>query len=270
MAAEGLSAMGLLLAAHGERNEGAVNHGILWLAATLRSLGVAGEVATGFIKGQPSVRDGVRALRCDDVLVYPLFLSAGYFTRVRLPQMLEGSLAAERHRRFRILAPLGLDPSLADVVARSLVARARRCAMAPKETSVILLAHGSGSDPASRLAAELVATKMQRRSLFRAVRVALLEEAPTLGEAVSALSPPILVFGLFAGEGLHGGADAPRLVSELGRGDVVFAGILANLPGIADLIAAAVVRAIASRECAARDAARLISCSAPALATATP
>ena len=263
--------MGLLLAAHGERHDGAVNHGILWLAATLRSLGVAGDVAIGFIKGQPSIREGVRALRCDDVLVYPLFLSAGYFTRVRLPQMLENSLAAERHRRFRILAPLGLDPSLADVVARSLVAKARRCAMAPKEASVVLLAHGSRSDPASRLAAELVATKMQRRSLFRAVRVALLEEAPTLGGAVSALSPPILVFGLFAGEGLHGGADAPRLVSEVGRGDVVFAGTLANLPGIADLIAAAVVRAIASRECAARDTCTgLISRSAPALATATP
>src|SRR5262249_38578453 len=233
--------------------EEAVNHGVMRLAATLYRRGIVAEVATGFIKGRPSIGDGMRALRCNQVLVYPLFLSAGYFTRVRLPQLLEDASAAEPHRTFHILSPLGLEPSLPDIVARSLTAQARRCAITPKDACAVLLAHGSRTDPASRMAAEQIARKLQRRGLFRNVRVALLEESPSLSEAASALSPPILVFGLFAGDGLHGAGDAPRLINELGCSDVVFAGTLASVDGIADFVAAAVARMIPSSERALRE-----------------
>jgi sirohydrochlorin cobaltochelatase len=246
-------ATGLLLAAHGERNDGAVNAGMVRLAATLRSRGVAAEVAIGFIKGQPSVDAAMRALRCKHVLVYPLFLSAGYFTRVRLPQLLECSLGREHQRNVHILPPLGLAPALAGVIARRLLAAAWRSAIAPKEACVVLLAHGSTTDPASRIAAEKVAAKVQRPGLFRNVRAALLEESPTLTEVVSHLSPPILVFGLFAGDGLHGGGDAPRLVEELGRTGVVFAGTLADLDGVADVVAASLARMMKRKRVAPRN-----------------
>jgi hypothetical protein len=76
------------------------------------------------------------------------------------------------------------------------------------------------------------------------VRTALLEEPPSLREAASDLSGPIIIFGLFAGEGMHGGGDAPQLVEDLGRSDTVFAGTISQLDGIADVVAAAVARAI--------------------------
>jgi hypothetical protein len=52
------------------------------------------------------------------------------------------------------------------------------------------------------------------------------------------------VLGLVAGEGLHGAADAPRLVAELGRADAAYAGTIGSLDGIGDLVAAALARAI--------------------------
>ncbi|HEY2186002.1 MAG TPA: CbiX/SirB N-terminal domain-containing protein [Xanthobacteraceae bacterium] len=236
-------ALALLLAAHGERSSGAMNAGIARLAADLRGRHIVQEVAIGFIKGIPTITESVRALHADEILVYPLFLADGYFTRTRLPELLQDASAADRHRRVRILPPLGLHPSLAPLIVERLVGTARARGIAPAHAAVILLSHGSRTDPASRNAAELIAAEVRQRASFLAVRVALLEESPSLREAASDLSGAIFVFGLFAGEGMHGAGDAPRLVEELRRADAVFAGNVASLDGIADLIAAAVARA---------------------------
>ena len=234
----------LLLAAHGERSRGAANASVVQLAATLRGRAVAPEVAIGFIKGEPTITESVRALHADEIVVYPLFLSDGYFTRARLPEMLNEAMRADRSRRIRMLPPLGLDPALVPLLIDKLVGTAQGRGLAPGEAGVILLAHGSSKDPASRIAAERIADNVRRRTSFRPVQVALLEEAPSLQEVASDLSGPIIILGLFAGEGMHGAGDAPRLVEELGRSDAVFAGTLATLDGIADVVAASVARAI--------------------------
>ena len=108
----------LLLAAHGERSSGAANAGVAQLAATLHGRAVAPEVAIGFIKGEPTITESVRALHADEIVVYPLFLSDGYFTRARLPEMLNEAMRADRPRRIRMLPPLGLDPALVMRVLR--------------------------------------------------------------------------------------------------------------------------------------------------------
>src|SRR6267154_2459087 len=73
---------GLLLAAHGERRMDADNAGVARLARSLADKGVAVEIGFGFIKGSPPVDEAIGALSSRDVVVYPLFLSDGYFTRV--------------------------------------------------------------------------------------------------------------------------------------------------------------------------------------------
>jgi sirohydrochlorin cobaltochelatase len=238
------STFALLLAAHGERKDGAINIGVARLAAVLRSRAIAHEVGIGFIKGAPSIAETARALRADEIVVYPLFLSDGYFTRMRLPEMLNAASLADRRRTIHMLPPLGLDPALVLVLIDRLMETAQARGLAAARTGVILLAHGSSKDPASRIAAARIAAEVGRRTSFRAVRTALLEEPPSLREAASDLSGPIIIFGLFAGEGMHGGGDAPQLVEDLGRSDTVFAGTIAQLDGIADVVATAVARAI--------------------------
>ena len=80
---------GLLLAAHGERRTDADNAGVMRLARSLAGKGVAAEIGFGFIKGSPPVDEAIRTLLSRDVVVYPLFLSDGYFTRVALPRLVE-------------------------------------------------------------------------------------------------------------------------------------------------------------------------------------
>jgi len=231
---------GLLLAAHGERRADADNAGVAWLTRRLTAEGVAVEVAAGFIKGTPNVGDAIRALTPRDVIVYPLFLSDGYFTRIALPRLIENAKHDDSARIITILPPLGLEPALADVIATEAVAAAHVHGISQGEETIVLLAHGSTEDRASRVAAEQLSERLCKRRRFRDMRVAFLEEPPSLADAVVGVRGPVIVVGLFAGEGMHGANDAKRLVAELAREDVILIGPVGALAGIAGLITAAV------------------------------
>ena len=236
------SPFGLLLAAHGERHADADNAGVARLARGLAAEGVAAEVGAGFIKGTPTVDEAIRALSSRDIVIYPLFLSDGYFTRVALPRLVEQARHQDAARKISILSPLGLDPALGGLIADEALSVALTHAISPADTTVVLLAHGSKKDEASRTAAEQMAEHVRQRRRFRDTRVALLEEAPSLVEATADVRGPVIVVGLFAGEGMHGANDARRLVAELARSDMILIGPVGTFAGIASVIAAAVAR----------------------------
>jgi sirohydrochlorin ferrochelatase len=87
--------IGLLLLAHGARGDRADNAGVVRLAAGLAARGVAAEVRHCFINGVPSVEDAFDAMHQPELLVYPLFLSDGYFMREVLARRLQS--AGRRH-----------------------------------------------------------------------------------------------------------------------------------------------------------------------------
>ncbi len=218
------------------------------LAGRLRARGLAEQVGYGFIKGTPSIKEAVAALTADEIVVYPLFMADGYFARVRLPALLEEEAVARGELRpIHTLPPLGLDSGFAAFVADKAVAAAHRRGFALAQMSLVLLAHGSRTDPASRLATARLTDRLWRLRRFHTVRMALLDEAPSLAQATADLSGPVMVLGLFAGDGLHGAADAARLVAELDRPDLLFAGTIGGFDGIDDLVAAAMERWTASR-----------------------
>src|SRR5512144_3198870 len=77
----GSSGTAILLAAHGERRQDATNEGVFRLAQGLARRGLASEVAAGFINGVPTISDALVNLAARRIIVYPLFVSSGYFTR---------------------------------------------------------------------------------------------------------------------------------------------------------------------------------------------
>jgi sirohydrochlorin ferrochelatase len=232
----GLDHCGVLLAAHGERGGRADNASVARLAAALSGRNVAAEVGFGFIKGTPNISQAVRAFTASRLIVYPMFFSDGYFTGVRLPQLLED--AAHDGRTISMLPPLGLDPGLAALVAAKAVQATRENGLTDRRAAVVLLAHGATKDAASRRATERLAERLRARAQFSAVACAFLEEAPTLDAAIERLRDPAVVVGLFAGEGLHGAEDVRRLIG--GRSDVAFAGNVGTWQETADLVAAAI------------------------------
>jgi sirohydrochlorin cobaltochelatase len=229
----------LLVAAHGERRAGADNDGVARLAADLVARHLAAEIGVGFIKGVPGVAEALEAFASPEVVVYPLFLADGYFSRVRLPQLIAAAQSEPAsRRRIRVLPPLGLDPALAGVVAAR--AEAAGASFAPALVTLVLLAHGTPRDPASRRATEAMAGRIAASGRFAAVRSAFLEEPPSLVAVLADVAGPAVVVGLFAGDGLHGGIDGPQLVGKIARADVVWAGNAGNFTEIADVVAAAV------------------------------
>lgn len=232
----------VLLVAHGERSPGATNAGVWRLVDELRPQ-VAAPVGAAFLSGAPGVPDALRALAAPRVLIYPLFLSDGYFSQVRLP-----ALVAEAHSPARVIetmTPLGLDPNLVGLVEAMALREAARRGLTAEASTVMLLAHGSTKDAASRNATQTLAERLAARAAFRRVATAFLDESPVLAEAVRGDSGPVIVVGLFAGEGLHGGGDAPRLIAELDRDDVTFAGNIGAERGLAALIATSIAARLA-------------------------
>ncbi|BAM92779.1 conserved hypothetical protein [Bradyrhizobium oligotrophicum S58] len=235
----------LLLAAHGERREGAGNDGVWRIAQALSARGLVSEVGVGFISGEPGIEAALRRLTAHRVIVYPLFVSSGYFSRDRLVQLLDD---ADRHRKREVMSlpPLGMDPALPAFITQCARRAAKATDVSPADCAVVLLAHGSRRRSESREAAEQIAKEIGHSAVFADVRTAFLEERPHLGEVARQVSGPAVVVGLFSGEGLHGARDMPRLMVELARDDIVSAGVVGCAPGIEELIAAAVTRAISS------------------------
>ncbi len=236
------ASVALLIAAHGERRPDATNYGVKRIAQAVSARRLVAEVGVGFINGTPGIGEAFAALTAPRVMVYPLFASSGYFTRDRLVQLLDEANAEGRD--VEVLPPLGLDPGLPDLVLDRATTVARESGLAPEASTVILLAHGSRRNTASREATEQVARAIEGRAGFRGVGIALLEERPFMDEAMALVQGPAIVVGMFSGEGMHGAGDAPRLIAELNRNDVVYAGVIGNVAGIEDIVAESVAAAI--------------------------
>jgi sirohydrochlorin ferrochelatase len=243
--------VGLLIAAHGERSPGATNEGVRRIAQAVAAHRLFAEVGVGFINGTPTIGEAFAALTVPRIIVYPLFAWSGYFSRDRLVQLLDE--ANDQRRDVEVLPPLGLDPGLPELVLDRAREVARDHGFAPETSTIILLAHGSRRNSASREATEQVARAIEHRVAFRSVGIALLEERPFLVEAAALAQGPAIVVGMFSGEGMHGASDGPRLIAELNRKDVVYAGVIGNFVGIEDVVVGAVAEAVGIATSDARD-----------------
>jgi len=236
------AATALLIAAHGERLPGAGNDNVVRIAAAIRERGIVSEVAAGFINGMPSIADALGGVAARRVIVYPLFASNGYFTRDRLVQLIDE--ASGEDREIEILPPLGHDPGLPALIVDHIRRAALENSVSPKRSTAILLGHGSRRNPASRHATERIAGEIAKCGVCRDVTVAFLEERPHLDEAVQSADGPAILVGMFSGNGLHGARDAPRLVEQLGRSDVIYSGVIGSSPGIEKMVSCSVQSAL--------------------------
>lgn len=227
----------VLLAAHGDGGEDRKNTAIRAVAERLsRRLDLPVDWA---VLKDPETFGAARArlgAAADGrVAVYPFFMSDGYFVRRKLPAMLAEAGFAETIR----LAPLGLDPSLLDLLEIRLRAAASMAGgREPRDLRILMIAHGSGSgEPASRRAAEAVVAALAYRGLGP-IHLGFIEEPPMVEESFEAADPEIVV-GFFASEGTHALDDVASLVVERPQVLHHITAIGTDL-GVADIVARAV------------------------------
>jgi sirohydrochlorin ferrochelatase len=213
--------------------------------ATLRQIAtrVMGLLPGWTVRGAVMESPGsVKAAACglERPLVYPLFMTSGYFLNAVLPRRLSTVVP-----EARVLPPLGADPAMPHLVADIALAAARANAFAAEETSLLLAAHGSATHPGSRASTERLAAGVARLGRFRRVVTGFIEEPPFIADAARNLGQAVCL-PVFALRASHVTADVPEALrmAEFEGPLLPPLGMSAQVPG---LIAAA-LRAAARGE----------------------
>lgn len=231
----------LLIVAHGDGGEAPRDDTVRRLAERLaKRLDLPVDWATlkrpeTFVAAR--ARLGAAAAR---VAIYPLFMAAGYFVRVKLPKLLAESGFADAE----VLPVLGLDPGLVTLIEHRLRALASIAGgREPKDLRIALIAHGSGSgDTGSRRAAEAIVADLGYR-LGTTLHLGFIEEAPFFDEVIAGGEMQIVV-GLFVSAGTHALDDVAALVAKT-PSVLHHVATVGDDAGVADLVVAALERAIA-------------------------
>jgi len=170
------------------------------------------EVKVGMLLGEPNATAAFNTLVCPVVHVVPFFLDDGYFTRIAIPDLLLPLASASRVLRF--CQPVGLHDGIAALLEARLIRHCEMFGTDPKCLSVLLVGHGSAQTPGRGRATRRHAAKLEEGGRFGWVRVAYLEEAPFVPEALAnARGHVVAVIGYLANEGAHATRDLPSLIA---------------------------------------------------------
>jgi sirohydrochlorin ferrochelatase len=215
-----------LIVAHGQPSDPApAARALERLAAAVAAL-IPGWDVTAATLAEPGAIASAVAGRGAGV-VFPMFMTGGWFTRVQIPAKLAEAGAVG----WTVLEPFGCDPLVHDL-----------CVTLAREAGadqVILAAHGSFKSTVPSDIARHVAGRIAGETGAR-VTVGFIDQEPQL-ETLTGLSGVCLPF--FAAEGGHVSDDIPAALAKAGFAGRVLppVGLDARVPGI---IAAALLRGV--------------------------
>lgn len=171
-------------------------------------------------------------------LVYPFFMAEGWFTRKQLPKRLAGAGATG----LRQLPAFGHDPAMPAFLCRVAQEGAAEAGLVPRDTTLVLAAHGSQVSRASAEITESQAQALRATAGFRAVVTGYVEETPFLADAAR-VEGPALCLPFFATRAGHVADDVPEALAEAGFTGPLLPAI-GEHPDAARLIAEALQRAL--------------------------
>lgn len=164
-------------------------------------------------------------------LVYPMFMTDGWFTRDHLPGRLRAAGAGD----MQMLPPFGLDPAVQALTVS--LARQALAGTAPDDAELLLAAHGSSRSPAPAAVAQAMAERIARQLGLARVVPGFIDQQPRIADVARSLGPRAVCLPFFAARGGHVTDDVPRALAEAG-----FAGRLLDPvgsdPSVPGLIAA--------------------------------
>lgn len=197
-----------LIVAHGQPSDPEPAEAeIAALAAKVQALMPDWRVASATLAAPGALADRVAELGPEGV-VYPLFMSGGWFTRTHLP----ARLAEAGGKDWRILPPFGED---AAVQALTVTLAREAAALRPAaEVAVLLAAHGSFRSPAPSEVAYAMAVRIQTETGFARVMAGFIDQSPRIAEVAGSLAPGSIVLPFFAARGGHVIDDLPQALQE--------------------------------------------------------
>ncbi|MHA1165688.1 MAG: AsmA family protein, partial [Alphaproteobacteria bacterium] len=233
----------LVLAAHGDRGGPGRNESLARHVAALAKRKEFVCVTGGVLNGEPTLEAALRQAEkngAKQILLYPMFMSDGYFVGNILPERIAAARLSVPHK---ILKPFGLDSRVPLMMLENALRAAASGELDPGKVDLLVAGHGSKFGPGNADATRAAAQAMAEHSPFRAIDVAFLEEAPLILEALRKHHNRSVVTGFFSGEGMHAGDDIPAAISESGAA-AIYAGPIGLDPRVPDLIATSALHAL--------------------------
>lgn len=209
----------LLLLAHGSSTHPESSRPTRELAERLRETGLFAEVACGFWKERPGMREALDSLVSEEVFIVPNFTVEGYFVREVLPRELglSGPVTVRGRQTLRLCLPAGTHPRMTEV----LLHRAREAApdLDFSRAALFVLGHGTPRDERSSRAVEEQVAAIRARGIFSEVHAAFMETPPKIEEwALATSCRDAVAVPFFIADGLHSDEDIPRLLGISARG----------------------------------------------------
>ncbi len=238
-------AVAIVLASHGDRGDDKSNAGLAAHVEALRESGQYRFVSGGVLNGEPKFESALAEAELSGaewILVYPMFMSAGYFAAEELPRRIK---AANVSVLTSVLQPLGVDQRAPLLMLESALRAAQSSGLNPAETRLLVVGHGSKQGSASADATRRAVRVIEGHSPFARIDTAFIEEAPFVADALREYQGPTIIAGFFAGDGMHSGQDIPDAIAESGA-TAIYAGPVGLHPRISELIGSSVARALKS------------------------
>ena len=211
------STSALLIVGHGSTVNPDSSTPTLMHAANIRRRGMFSDVACGFWKEEPSLRDSLLFFRDQairDVYVVPNFISEGYFTRTVIPRELELT-GPETHRQsgqiWKYCQPVGNHHGMTEL----LLQRAHEVApeVPQAETSLLIVGHGTGLNDNSAVAAKHQVEIIRAFQRYATVLNVYMEEPPLVSDWLKLTrTRNVVVVPFLVSDGLHSYEDIPAML----------------------------------------------------------
>ena len=192
----------IILAAHGEAGESGRNSALTALESRVRSEFPMDEVEAVLFREDGALTAALNRREHDDALVLPLMFSEGHFFSRKVRDAVAAVTESEGQDVIVLDRPCCFWPELCNAVVEAFSGCGR----------VLVVAHGSMRSSASRDAALEFAGRLSSQSGMT-VSCGFLEEAPFARELAVSQEGSFGLFGLFLGDGLHGGQDFAEIAA---------------------------------------------------------
>ncbi|MBK0327649.1 cobalamin biosynthesis protein CbiX [Rhodobacteraceae bacterium F11138] len=156
---------------------------------------------------KPGALDAAADAAGPGTLIYPFFMTDGWFTRTRLPQRLKGHDAT-------FLPPLGTDPALPGLARDRIGGELAQTGWHSGQSRLIVASHGSGKSRNSARDTGRFVTALSAMTSFAEIRTGYIEEPPFLCDVARHAGPQAICLPFFAAAGGHVASDIPRALDR--------------------------------------------------------
>ncbi|SCA57647.1 putative Cobalamin (Vitamin B12) biosynthesis CbiX protein [Candidatus Terasakiella magnetica] len=186
-------------------------------AAHIAKKGLFADVKTAFWKEDTRLKDVLEGVLTPEVVIVPNLACSGHINKVVIPREmgLKGELTQTNTQRIHLCKPVGEHEGLPALIAKRLKEVMQERDLAPKDTTVFLVAHGNPNPdrPASHDTTVMMATRIYQHYPLHAILPAFLEEKPFLkGWSKRTTTKNIIVLPFMIAAGTHGARDVPRFI----------------------------------------------------------